>query len=303
MRVIFMGTPDFAVAALRRLSDHHQIAAVYTQPARAAGRGQKARPGPVAAFAAEHRFEVRTPPSLKPPDVQAAFSALAADIAVVAAYGLILPRPVLSAPRLGCINIHASLLPRWRGAAPIQRAIMAGDAETGVTIMQLEAGLDTGPMLLKAAVPITESTTAGDLHDQLSTCGADLVLDALDRLAAGSLTPVAQPSDGITHAAKIEKAEAKIDFARPAAVVLRHIHGLSPFPGAWFEVNGERIKVLRCVMSDGAGAPGTVLDDALKVATAAGAIRLTQLQRAGRAPMDAAALLRGFRLPEGTSLA
>ena len=303
MRLVFMGTPDFAVAALRRLAEGHQITAVYAQPPRPAGRGQKERPGPAHAFAAERGFEVRTPPSLKPPEVQTAFAALAPDVAVVAAYGLILPRPVLAAPKFGCINIHASLLPRWRGAAPIQRAIMAGDTMTGVTIMQMEVGLDTGPMLLKREVPITDATVAGELHDLLAEAGAAAISDALAQLQAGHLTATPQPAVGVTHAAKIEKAEAHIDFDRPARSVIRHIHGLSPFPGAWFDVDGERVKVLRAVPAEGRGAPGLVLDDRMTVAVADGAIRLTSLQRSGRAVVDAAAFLRGFRLSEGARLA
>jgi len=303
LRVIFMGTPDFAVAALRRIIPAHTVVAVYTQPPRPAGRGQQNRESAVHLVAAEHGLPAFTPVTLKDADVQAAFAAHVADIAVVAAYGLILPRAVLAMPRLGCINIHASLLPRWRGAAPIQRAIMAGDAETGVTIMQMEAGLDTGPMLLKAAVPITDSTTAGELHDALAAAGAELILPALERLAAGNLPAIPQPAAGVTHAAKIDKAEAAIDFTKPAHTVLRHIHGLSPFPGAWFAHGNERIKVLRAEPAKGAGAAGTVLDDGLTVACGDGAVRLVTLQRAGKSPADAAAFLRGYALPGGTQLA
>ena len=303
MRVVFMGTPDFAVAALERLRPHHDIVAVYAQPPRPAGRGQQDRPSAVQIFAEKHGLMVRSPKSLKSTDVQAEFAGLKADVAVVAAYGLILPQAVLDMPRFGCINIHASLLPRWRGAAPIQRAIMAGDTVTGVTIMQMEAGLDTGPMLLKREVPVSDATVAGELHDLLAEAGAAAISDALAQLLAGQLTVTPQPPVGVTHAAKIEKAEAHIDFNRPARSVMRHIHGLSPFPGAWFDVDGERIKVLRAVPAEGQGAPGLVLDDRLAVAVADGAIRLTSLQRPGRAVVDAAAFLRGFRLSAGARLA
>ncbi|MDX2221214.1 MAG: methionyl-tRNA formyltransferase [Rhodospirillaceae bacterium] len=310
MRVIFMGTPEFAVAALTRLAERHDIAAVYTQPPRPAGRGQAARKSPVHQLADARGWPVRTPASLKSDDEQAVFAALNADIAVVAAYGLILPRGVLDAPRLGCVNIHASLLPRWRGAAPIQRAIMAGDTETGVTIMQMEAGLDTGPMLLARAVPITDATTAGELHDTLAALGAELIVAALDGLATGTLAATAQPVEGVTYAAKIDKAEAHVSFDRPAPTVVRHIHGLSPFPGAWVEAPmgtaAERLKVLRAERAPAGPtgrAPGELLDDRFTVACADGAVRLTQVQRAGKAAVDAAAFLRGFPLPAGTRLA
>jgi methionyl-tRNA formyltransferase len=310
LRIVFMGTPEFAVAALDRLAAVHDIVAVYTRPPRPAGRGQAARISPVHALAEARGWPVRTPVSLKSADEQAAFAAIKADVAVVAAYGLILPRAVLDAPRLGCVNIHASLLPRWRGAAPIQRAIMAGDTETGVTIMRMEAGLDTGPMLLARPVPITDATTAGELHDTLAALGAELIVAALDGLAAGTLAARPQPAAGVTYAAKIDKAEAHLSFDRPARAVVRHIHALSPFPGAWVEVAGERVKVLRAeavpppAEAPAAGrAPGELLDDRLTVACAGGAVRLTQVQRAGKAPVDAAAFLRGFPLPAGTRLA
>ncbi len=303
MRVVFMGTPEFAVAALARLRSDHDIACVYTQPPRPAGRGQQDRPSAVQVFAQEHGLPVRTPKSLKTPEVQAAFAALKADVAVVAAYGLILPQAVLDMPRLGCINIHASLLPRWRGAAPIQRAIMAGDAMTGVTIMQMEAGLDTGPMLLKAEQPITDATTAGELHDALAKIGGDLIVEALDHLARGTLKATPQPDTGVVMAAKIDKGEAHIDFHRPAPEVLRHIHGLSPFPGAWFTHGGERIKVLKAEQTPGRGASGLVLDDRLTVACADGAVRLLVVQRAGKGPMSAEVFLRGYTLPKATVLA
>jgi methionyl-tRNA formyltransferase len=301
MRVVFMGTPEFAVGALARVREHHDIAAVYTQPPRPAGRGQQDRPSAVQIFAEKHGLAVRSPKSLKSAEVQADFAALGADVAVVAAYGLILPQAVLDLPRLGCINIHASLLPRWRGAAPIQRAIMAGDSVSGVTIMQMDAGLDTGAMLLKAETSITDATTAGELHDALANIGGDLIITALRDLAALKAAP--QPSAGVLMAAKIDKAEAHIDFSRPARDVLRHIHGLSPFPGAWFAHEAERIKVLRAELAEGKGAPGMALDDHLTVACATGAVRLRTVQRAGKGPMSAEVFLRGYALPKGTALA
>ena len=303
MRLIFMGTPDFAVTALKALAPHHEIAAVYAQPPRPAGRGQQPRLGPVHRFAQQQGFPVLTPSTLRKPETQAEFEALKADVAVVAAYGLILPRQILAMPKHGCLNIHASLLPRWRGAAPIQRAIMAGDAVSGVTIMQMDAGLDTGPMLTRREVPITMRTTAQELHDQLAEAGAALIVETLRQLAAGTVQATPQPSDGVTHAAKIDKAETRIDFKRPADAVVRHIHALSPSPGAWFEASGERIKVLRAVAVDGTAAPGEVLDDGLTIACGEGAVQLLQVQRAGRAAVDAASFLRGFRLPAGTLLA
>ena len=303
MRVVFMGTPEFAVAALERLHSCHEVVAVYTQPPRPAGRGQLERPSAAQRFAEARGLQVRSPKGLKAPEVQAAFADLRAEVAVVAAYGLILPQAVLDMPHLGCINIHASLLPRWRGAAPIQRAIMAGDVVTGITIMQMEAGLDTGPMLMRAEQPITDATTAGELHDSLAQIGGDLIVKALAGLAQGTLAPTQQPSAGVVMAAKIDKAEAHIDFHRPAQEVLRHIHGLSPFPGAWFAHGGERIKVLKVERSASRGAPGTTLDDLLTVACADGAVRLLVIQRAGKAPMSAEVFLRGYSLPKATVLA
>ena len=303
MRIVFMGTPDFAVTALARIMEHHEVVAVYCQPARPAGRGQQDRPSPVETFATTRNIPVRTPKSLKSKEAQDEFAAWSADVAVVAAYGLILPQAVLAAPKQGCINIHASLLPRWRGAAPIQRAIMAGDTTTGVTIMKMDAGLDTGAMLLTDAVPITDATTAGELHDALAVCGGDLIIKALDSLAAGTLVVTPQPEGGVTYAAKIDKAEAKIDFAKPAKDVVRHINGLSPFPGAWFAHGPERIKVLAAEVASAQGAVACVLDDQLTVGCAAGAVRLTTVQRAGRGPAPADAFLRGYTLPKGTSLA
>jgi methionyl-tRNA formyltransferase len=303
MRLIFMGTPDFSVTALARLAEHHEIVAVYSQPPRPAGRGQQLRPSPVAQFANAQHIPVFTPKGLKKPETQGTFAAHGADAAVVAAYGLILPQAILDAPRLGCLNIHASLLPRWRGAAPIQRAIMAGDKKSGVTIMQMDAGLDTGAMLMTRETSITDATTAQALHDALATIGASLIVETLDALGAGRLLPVPQPDQGVTYAAKIDKAEAHIDFARPAREVLRHIHGLSPYPGAWFAHGSERIKVLTAELSEGSGDPGMTLDDHLTVACQGGAVRLTTVQRAGKGPAPAEAFLRGYALPKGTVLA
>ncbi|MFV0302607.1 MAG: methionyl-tRNA formyltransferase [Paracoccus sp. (in: a-proteobacteria)] len=293
MRVIFMGTPDFSVPALRAIAAAHEVVAVYSQPPREAGRGQKPRPSPVQLAAGELGLPVRVPVSLKGGGAQAEFAALRADVAVVVAYGLILPQPVLAAPRLGCLNIHASLLPRWRGAAPIHRAVMAGDAETGVAIMQMEAGLDTGPVLAETRLAIGAEETTADLHDRLADAGAGLIVDVLGRLP---LPAVPQPADGVTYAAKIDKAEARVDWSRPAVEVDRLIRGLSPFPGAWCAVAGERVKLLRCRLAAGEGAPGQVLGG-FAVACGTGAVEITLAQRAGRKPMAAADLLRGWDLP------
>ncbi|ROU02723.1 methionyl-tRNA formyltransferase [Histidinibacterium lentulum] len=301
MRIAFMGTPEFSVPALDALlGAGHEVACVYSQPARPAGRGRAVRPSPVARRAEDAGLPVRTPVSLKGAEEQEALVALGLDAAVVVAYGLILPRAVLAAPRLGCLNIHASLLPRWRGAAPIHRAVMAGDAETGVCIMAMEAGLDTGPVYLREAVPIGPGDTTGDLHDRLSALGARLVVAALDGLEERTAEP--QPAEGVTYATKIDKAEARIDWSLPAVEVDRRIRGLSPFPGAWCEAAGERLKLLRCELAEGAGAPGEVLDGALTVACGTGAVRITDLQRAGRGVQDAAEFLRGMPLPPGTVL-
>jgi methionyl-tRNA formyltransferase len=301
MRVIFMGTPDFSVPVLDALVEAgHEIASVYCQPPRPAGRGQKERPTPVHARAVELGLEVRHPTSLKSAEEQAAFAALEADIAVVVAYGLILPQAVLDAPRKGCLNIHASLLPRWRGAAPIHRAILSGDAETGVCIMQMEAGLDTGPVLLRAATPIGPAETTGELHDRLSALGARTIVEALDRL--DTLTPEPQPEAGVTYAAKIDKAEAAIDWTRPAPELIHQINGLAPFPGAWVTWNGERLKLLAARAASGQGTPGTVLDDALTIACGTEALQLTRLQRAGKAAQAAAEFLRGNALGKGERL-
>ncbi len=296
-----MGTPDFSVPVLDALlADGHEVACVYCQPPRPAGRGKKPRLSPVQARAEELGLPVRHPASLGTHEAQAAFADLNVDLAVVVAYGLILPQAILDAPRRGCLNIHASLLPRWRGAAPIQRAIMAGDAETGICIMQMEAGLDTGPVLLKEAVPIGPEDTAGQLHDRLSALGARLIVEALTRL--DDLTPCAQPGDGVTYADKIDKAEARVDWTRSAVEVDRRIRGLSPFPGAWTEAGGERVKLLGSRVVDGGGAPGEVLDDALSVACGKGAVRITRLQRAGRGAGSTGEVLRGWALPPGTIL-
>ncbi len=295
MRLVFMGTPEFSVPALEALVEAgHEIAAVYSQPPRPAGRGKKDRPSPVQARADALGLVTRHPKSLKSDEAKADFEALGADVAVVVAYGLILPRAVLDAPRHGCLNIHASLLPRWRGAAPIHRAIMAGDAETGVCIMGMEAGLDTGPVFLRDALPIGPEDTTGDLHDRLSALGALLIVKALEKLPELSATP--QPDQGVTYAEKVDKAEARIEWNRPAAEVDQHIRGLSPFPGAWFELNGERIKVLRSRTGQGAGTPGTVLTGTT-VACREGAVELVELQRAGKRPMAAEDFLRGTALP------
>ena len=298
MRVVFMGTPDFSVPALNALVEAgHQIVAVYCQPPRPAGRGKKERLTPVHARALELGLEVRHPVSLRDAAAQADFAALDADIAVVVAYGLILPQAVLDAPRKGCLNIHASLLPRWRGAAPIHRAIMAGDAETGVCIMQMEAGLDTGPVLMREATVITPEDTTDVLHDRLSAMGARLIVDTLSRL--DTLTPDPQSEQGVTYAHKIDKAEAQIDWTVPDEQVDRQIRGLSPFPGAWTERNGERIKLLASELAEGQGEPGTVLDDMLAVACGEGAVRLLRLQRAGKAAQDAGTFLRGRPIAPG----
>ena len=298
MRLVFMGTPEFAVVTLEALlAAGHEVACVYSQPPRPAGRGMAERPSPVQAFATSRGIEVRTPATLKSPDEQARFADLDVDAAVVVAYGLLLPKPVLDAPRLGCFNVHASLLPRWRGAAPIQRAIMAGDAESGVTIMRMGEGLDTGPMCKVGKVPIRPETTAQSLHDELAALGARLMTEALSQ---DKIDCVAQPEEGVTYAKKIDKAEARIDFAGSAVAVRNHIHGLSPFPGAWFEVNGTRIKVLNCETTNAAAAPGTFADDALTIGCGNGAVRLLRLQREGKGAMDAETFLRGFAIPAGS---
>jgi methionyl-tRNA formyltransferase len=301
MRLIFMGTPDFSVPVLEALVDAgHEIAAVYCQPPRPAGRGKKDRPSPVQARAEALGLTVRHPVSLKGNAEQADFAALDADAAVVVAYGLILPQAILDAPGHGCLNIHASLLPRWRGAAPIHRAIMAGDEKTGVCIMQMDAGLDTGPVLLRRETPIGAEETTGALHDRLSVLGAEAITEALTRL--DSLDPEPQPDDGVTYADKIDKAEASIDWTRPAEAIDRQIRGLSPFPGAWIDHEGVRIKFLASQIGAGNGAPGEVLDDALTIACGSGALKILRLQKAGRGPQGTEDFLRGMALPKGTRL-
>ena len=304
MRLIFMGTPDFAVPTLVELAARgHEIAAVYTRAAKQAGRGMELQVTPVEREARRLGLNVRTPKSLKDDAAQAEFRALNADVAVVVAYGLILPKAILEAPRLGCFNVHASLLPRWRGAAPINRAIMAGDAESGVTIMQMDEGLDTGAMAMAERLAISPDMTAGDLHDRLAPLGADLMVRALAALERGSLTLTPQSEAGVTYAAKISKDETRIDWSKPSRQVHDHIRGLSPFPGAWFELGGVRIKALRSTRGTGKGAPGTVLDDHLTVACGEGAVQLVQVQRAGKQPMKAEEFLRGTPVKVGETVA
>ncbi|XUU59439.1 methionyl-tRNA formyltransferase [Erythrobacter sp. HA6-11] len=301
MRIIFMGTPDFAVPALEALHDAgHEMVCVYTQPPRPAGRGKKLQPSPVQRRAEDLGIEVRSPKSLKGEEAQAEFAALNTDVAVVAAYGLILPQAVLDAPKHGCLNIHASILPRWRGAAPIHRAIMAGDEVTGVTIMQMEAGLDTGPMLAKVHTPIEDKTT-GELTEELAELGAQLMVETLRNLA--EYAPVPQDDDAATYAPKIDKAEARIDWSRPAEELVRHVHGLAPFPGAWCEMDGDRVKILRAEAVKGSDEPATLLDDDLAIACGKGALRPLRLQRAGKPAMDREDFLRGNPIAAGTKLA
>ena len=308
LRLIFMGTPDFAVPTLLELVAHgHEIVAVYTRAPKPGGRGMKLQATPVEQEARRLGIPVLTPKTLKTPEAIEEFRAHNADVAVVVAYGMILPQAVLDAPALGCFNLHASLLPRWRGAAPINRAIMAGDAETGVMVMKMDAGLDTGDVAMAERIVIPDTMTASDLHDRLARLGADLMVRAMAALGRGGLQLTRQAAEGVTYAAKIEKAEARIDWARSAREVLRHIHGLSPFPGAWSEVTIDdvpvRVKILRCERADGGGAPGDVLDDHLTVACGQGAIRLLELQRAGKAPMKATEFLRGTPLTAGARFA
>ena len=299
MRLIFMGTPDFSVPVLDALvAAGHDIVAVYTQPPRPAGRGRKPRLGPVQARAQALGLTVRHPGSLRDAEVQGEFVALNADAAVVVAYGLILPQAVLDAPRRGCLNIHASLLPRWRGAAPIHRALMAGDQTTGVCIMQMAAGLDTGPVLLRREMPIEATDTTGALHDRLSALGASMIVAALENL--DDLEPVPQSAEGVTYATKIDKAEARIDWSRPAVEVDRLIRGLSPFPGAWTETAGSRIKLLGSGAVSASGACGTVIATPLTIACGAGGVDITRAQRAGKAAQDIDTFLRGMPLPPGT---
>jgi methionyl-tRNA formyltransferase len=303
LRLAFMGTPDFAVPTLAELiAAGHDVACVYAQPPRPKGRGLDTEPSPVHALALKHAIPVRTPVSLKAAAEQHAFAALALDIAVVVAYGLILPRPILDAPLLGCVNLHGSLLPRWRGAAPIQRAIMAGDTETGVMTMRMEEGLDTGPVLMAERTSIGRKTY-GALHDELARLGADLMVRTLAALERGAITAKPQPEDGAIYAKKIAKEEARIDWSKPAREIDCLIRGLSPVPGAWCEAKGERLKILACELASGNGVAGTLLDDELSVACGEGVLRLTRLQRPGKSAMSAGELLRGFALPRGTRLA
>ncbi len=313
LRIVFMGTPDFSVPVLEAvIAAGHTVAAVYCQPPRPAGRGMSERKSPVHLRADAQGIPVHTPRTLRTPEAQATFASHGADVAVVVAYGLLLPKPVLDAPRYGCLNLHASKLPRWRGAAPIQRAVMAGDTETAAIVMRMEEGLDTGPVCLTATMPIGPDMTAGELHDALSQSGAALMVRALADLEQGKLAAVPQSADGVTYAKKIEKSETHINFAQSVVDVHNHIRGLSPYPGAWFETGPadkpERIKVLRTTLLTGGSAetssetPGEVRDDQLTIACGKGSIRLLEVQRAGKKPMSAIDLLRGFDLPPGTRL-
>lgn len=302
LRLAFLGTPDFAVPTLAELiAQGHDIACVYSQPPRPKGRGLAADPSPVHAFALASQLMVRTPLSLKDAAEQELFASLDLDAAIVVAYGLLLPKPILDAPRLGCFNLHASLLPRWRGAAPIQRAIMAGDEETGAMVMRMEEGLDTGPVLMAERVRVGHRT-AGELHDELARLGADLMARALGALARGTIAQVPQSSEGVTYAKKILKDEARIDWTKPAREIDRLIRGLSPSPGAWTNAKGERLKILYAEPAAGSGRPGEILDDRLTVACGDGALGLKRLQRPGKAAMTADELLRGFELRKGEQL-
>jgi methionyl-tRNA formyltransferase len=304
LRLIFMGTPDFAVPTLAAIADAgHEIAAVYTRAPKPAGRGMALQITPVAREAERRGIAVLTPTTLKTPEAQEIFRAHRAEAAVVIAYGLLLPKAILDAVPHGCFNIHASLLPRWRGAAPINRAIMAGDAESGVMVMRMEEGLDTGPVAMTARVAIGADMTAGDLHDELSTQGAKLIVPALEKLAQGALTLTPQASDGVTYAAKIDKSETRIDWQKPWREVHNHIRGLSPFPGAWCEFSGQRLRILRTTRGEGSGSHGKVLDDKLTIACGDGAIRIVQLQRAGKGAMTAEEFLRGVKVPPGATMA
>jgi methionyl-tRNA formyltransferase len=307
LRLVFMGTPDFAVPTLSELAAHgHEIAAVYTRAPKPAGRGMKEQVTPVEREARRLGIPVPTPKTLRTPEAAETFRAHKADAAVVVAYGLILPQAILDGTRLGCFNLHASLLPRWRGAAPINRAIMAGDAESGVMVMKMDAGLDTGDVAMAERLAVTDAMTASDLHDALAKVGAPLMVRAIDALERGVMTLTPQSADGVTYAAKIDKDEARIDWTKAAREVLRHCHGLSPFPGAWSEIalDGQpvRLKVLRCELAPGRGVPGELIDERLTVACGEGAIRILELQRAGKQPMTADVFLRGTRLTAGSRL-
>ncbi|MEO0918330.1 MAG: methionyl-tRNA formyltransferase [Pseudomonadota bacterium] len=296
MKITFMGTPEFSVPALDALvADGHDVTCVYTQPPRPAGRGKKDRASPVQDRAEALGLPVRHPKSLKSDAEQDAFASLQADVAVVVAYGLILPQAILDAPKYGCLNIHASLLPRWRGAAPIHRAVIAGDTETGICIMQMDAGLDTGPILLRRETPISGTDTTGDIMHRLADMGGEMIVEGLRKL--DTLTPIQQPSDGMTYATKIDKAEARVDWNKPAAQVARHINGLSPFPGAWIPLGDDRLKLLRAQEAPGFDAPGTHLGD-FRIACGSGAVDILEAQKQGKRPMSTDALLRGLTLPE-----
>jgi methionyl-tRNA formyltransferase len=302
LRLAFLGTPDFAVPTLEALlARGHDVAAVYTQPPRPAGRGQKPQPSPIKRVAEKHGIAVHAPQNLRDAREQEVFRALGLDAAIVVAYGQILPKAILAAPAFGCLNLHASLLPRWRGAAPIQRAIMAGDTKTGVMVMRMEEGLDTGPVLAELQALITDTTTAGDLHDELARTGAVLLADALDRLARGAVSERPQTGEA-TYAKKITPEEARIAWSRPAHEVLRHIHGFNPAPGAWTMVGSTRLKILRVRVAEATGDPGQIVDDRLTIACGAGALQIIDLQRAGREAQSADAFLRGFDLPKGSRL-
>ena len=303
--LVFMGTPEFAATVLEALiATGHRLRAVYSQPPRPAGRGYKEQRSPVHLLAERHGISVRTPPSLREPQAQAEFAALGADAAVVAAYGLIIPKPILDAPRYGCLNVHASLLPRWRGAAPVERAILAGDTETGVTIMQMDQGLDTGPMLLREPMPIAPAETGGSLTEKLAALGARLILPALDGVASGTLKPEPQPKDGVTYARKLDRAEAQLDWRSSANALERQVRAFDPRPGAFFALGGERIRVFAAEVLAAAPnpTPGMVVDETLAVACGEGALRPSRLQRPGRTPQETAAFLRGYPIPPGTVL-
>ena len=305
LRIIFMGTPDFSVPVLKSLvKAGHDIVCVYSQPPRPAGRGQKERLSPVHNFADAQGLQVRTPKSFKSDDFQAEFVALNADVAVVVAYGLILPKAALDAPKLGCINIHASLLPRWRGAAPFQRAIQAGDKKSGVTIMQMDVGLDTGDMLSVREIELEADIKASQLHDRLSAMGADLIVSTLDDLVLGKVTPIPQPEEGVTYASKLEKSEGRIDWSQSALTIDRLIRALTPWPGVWFEHSGERFKVFAADVLDQSAndAPGTLVGDQLQVACGVGVVQITELQRPGKRRATAAEVLRGYPIDAGTCL-
>lgn len=303
LRIAFMGSPDFAVPTLEAiLAAGHDVACVYSQPPRPAGRGKELRPTAIHAAAERHGLQVRTPLNFKAQDDRDAFAALGLDVAVVVAYGLLLPRAILEAPRLGCFNLHGSILPRWRGAAPIHRAVMAGDAVTGVQVMKMDVGLDTGPVMLTATTSISEDDTTGDVHDRLSALGAPLMVEGLALLESGRAVLTPQVEEGVTYASKVSAEEARIDWRLPAREVAARIRGMSPFPGAWFEHEGQRIKVLHARADEGAGEPGTAIDNMLKIACGAGAVRLLRLQRAGKGQMTSGEFQRGKQIARGQKL-